>query len=59
MSKLMRCVWCGDEVGVNERVYRNDYGEVKETRCSKCEGIIAAYVAEKQPVLEGLKRFKN
>ena len=59
MTIKIKCVWCGKDVDVIERVHKNDYGEVKERRCSGCNGILAAYLLEDQPVLQEVRIFKD
>lgn len=59
MAIKIRCVWCGKNILVTERVHRNDYGEVKERRCPQCNGILAAYLVEDKPVLQEVRVFKD
>ena len=59
MAVLHQCVWCGEEVDVIERVLKKDYGEVKERRCPRCDGILAAYLIENEPVLQEVRVFED
>ena len=59
MAELNPCAWCGEKVDVIEKVLKKDYGEVKERRCSRCEGILAAYLVENEPVLPEVRVFKD
>lgn len=59
MGNEIKCAWCEESVPVKDRIYKNSYGEIKERRCSQCGGIIAAYLVEKQPILEEVRTFKD
>lgn len=62
MGKSIKCPWCGEstaEEDVRTRTYSNSYGEVKERKCCKCGGILAAYLIKEPPFAERVRVFKD
>jgi ribosomal protein S27AE len=59
VKKEVQCPWCGDTVVPEVRVANNDYGEIKERKCPKCKGILAAYLDEKRTVLAKVRSFSD
>lgn len=59
METEVKCVWCGEVVVPQVKIIRNDYGNVKERRCPRCNAILAAYLEEEGGVLEKVRSFKD
>lgn len=59
METEVKCVWCGEVVVPQVRIVHNDYGNVKERRCPRCNAILAAYLEEEGGVLEKVRSFKD
>jgi formate dehydrogenase maturation protein FdhE len=55
----VKCVWCGEVVVPQLRTIHNDYGNVKERRCPRCNAILAAYLEEEERVLEKVRSFQD
>ena len=59
METEVKCVWCGEVVVPQVKIVHNDYGNVKERRCPRCNAILAAYLEEEGRVLEKVRSFKD
>lgn len=59
METEVKCVWCGEVVVPQVKIVHNDYGNVKERRCPRCDAILAAYLEEEGGVLEKVRSFKD
>ncbi len=59
METEVKCVWCGEVVVPQVKIIHNDYGNVKERRCPRCNAILAAYLEEEGGVLEKVRSFKD
>ncbi len=59
MDKHMKCPWCSKFVMPVIGSTSNDYGNVKERRCPRCNAILAAYLEEEGGVLEKVRSFKG
>ena len=59
METEVKCVWCGEVVVPQVKIVHNDYGNVKERRCPRCNAILAAYLEEEGRVLEKVRSFQD
>ena len=57
METEVKCTLCGETVVPQIRIIHNDYGNVKERRCPRCNAILAAYLEEKRRVLDKVRSF--
>jgi phage FluMu protein Com len=56
----IKCPWCDGVIplaDVKVRRYKNDYGNVVERRCPKCNKVLAAYLEEERDFLPGIRTF--
>ena len=60
MRKEIKCPWC-EEVLSEEEVMvsykKSDYGSVIERRCTKCNGVLAAYLENEGNFLPRIRKF--
>lgn len=56
-SEEKTCPWCGASVEAEVVDSHNQFGMVKERRCPKCHGMMAAYFDDKGQVLERVRTF--
>lgn len=59
METEVKCTLCGEMVVLHIRIIHNDYGNVKERRCPRCNAILAAYLEEERRVLEKVRSFQD
>ena len=59
VEEKVKCPWCSEEVVPQVRVFRNNYGDIKERRCPKCKSVMAAYLDEKGIVLNKVRSFQD
>ncbi len=51
------CPWCGAETKPKTSLFRKQYGEVRERRCSICSKILAAYLEEEGEFMSRIRVF--
>ena len=59
MEKEVQCAWCEETVVPQVKIVNKENGNVKERRCPKCSGILAAYLEEERLVLEKVRSFRD
>jgi hypothetical protein len=60
MEKEVKCAWCEETMIPTTSSDKNNSGEIKVRKCSKCENIIAAYLDEgEKKVLEKVRTFQG
>lgn len=59
MIKEIKCGWCGELTLPNEKKFNNEYGNIIERRCSKCDKVLAAYLVEEGNFLPKIRTFSN
>jgi len=57
MDKEVKCPWCEEMTLPKVSHIKNDYGDLIERRCSKCDKILAAYFEQEGNFLTGARTF--
>lgn len=57
MEKEVKCPWCGENVTPEVRLLSNQYGDVRERRCPKCNNVLAAYLEQEGDFLKKMRTF--
>ncbi|MFC1993856.1 hypothetical protein ACFLVI_01175 [Chloroflexota bacterium] len=58
--KDVKCAWCGEVIPISEievKHQKNDYGNVVERRCPKCNKVLAAYAEDQGDFLSSMRTF--
>jgi len=57
MDKEVKCPWCGETTVPKVSHSKNDYGDITERRCSKCDKVLAAYLEHEGTFLPDVRTF--
>ena len=58
-DKEMKCPWCGAVGNPKLKVTKKSGGDVAERICSKCDQVIAAYLATEGNFFPKIRVFEN
>ena len=59
-KERMTCGWCGENLATADskvKRFSNDYGNLVEMRCPKCDKVLAAYLEGEGNFLAGMRNF--
>jgi len=54
-----KCPWCEELTVPKVTFSRNQYGEIKERRCSACGKVLAAYLADEGDFMRSVRKYEN